>query len=1203
MRRIWNTEFNFEDNSDSGITQYVIDDREFIDENLLLNTHDVHFKFQKCLDGISLSYIKNTDDIYEKSLLTGDGYSINNMYNEYNLIDKYLENLHRVDIAINIQDNDVDITKPHFKLDNIHLIPGHTILLFNHDNSVDDDIYFVSDNYFLEIADFLKDRESSDKAKFYIKLGTYKEKQFFLENESQIFTITGENKKFTENHSYLIKNRLNYDINNTGDTAKIIFTNYAVARFQQNNQAIYSPIIIDFPSLTEHNININYLNYDYNISDESILECSFTGDTSTNKTFEISNDGIYFDIDTTFFNSATTNDNILISIFDSSGATIPSGLTIPAFLNIYTTIKELSASRIKIDDNIPLSIYNDLWISGYTYRVKNIHFSDTGLTSFIEYINVSPFSKILTASSLSGKLYLEIDSELKYIDYNLIRCDFSYSGGTTAYTFETDNQYSAYEYKPFIDNIFYPEQSPTNVYNENSLCDHEYFIEEIYDTSNNNQYIGGSWYPIQSSRYKITPQHKERLKNFKPYTFIDFGIIEKITETIDYEYYDRGDLLIDTVSYTRNKTPYEISDSGRTMITEIGDDYMIIEKCFNDTTISGFTGGVGTQSGITGIYDIINVTKISDIDDILMKSYLNIDDNYYHTKSDSERYRISGTYGQITTKNQIIRDNATGILYQDSNDKFNLDIFNINVDSEYNFEDKNLLYKPIELIDLGIDKKTKPATPIEINNLQIVDELNKWIITGSTLSSAINSSKIYDTIFIGEYIYSIGEWVDEFVFSGVTYSTLDNHDSTLDSNEMRSLMLLKIADGEILEFIPIHYEWEIKDSPGDDDYRLDTINLQKDNQDNLRILITHYDNRNKKKTTIVSHSISELMQDNNNGSDLIVFDLSANTMDMIQYTGNTTISFFNQVYDTDNNKYMLGRYYQETGDEIEVDSNILDTELNYVSLLTKSDSGGTMLWNRKIRHLTNPNATTGPLITELEIDEKDNLYLFGLSTNFNNYVEIEIGNETPINPIINKTSGEKWSIISKLNKDGLTLWNTIFKSPSTAIFTKPLIEYKDKFMFIVFNFSESITIGNETYTTISNQIINTVGCKVDYETGEVIHSKILKSTKYNSVSDITVDDDYIYFLGEFRGEANFDDVNIFSNGESGYILKIRSSDSVIINLMEIYSDDLLTLTSIENDSENIIVSGSWNGNIYINGFIRNTDNEEFFITNIKKNDL
>jgi hypothetical protein len=47
----------------------------------------------------------------------------------------------------------------------------------------------------------------------------------------------------------------------------------------------------------------------------------------------------------------------------------------------------------------------------------------------------------------------------------------------------------------------------------------------------------------------------------------------------------------------------------------------------------------------------------------------------------------------------------------------------------------------------------------------------------------------------------------------------------------------------------------------------------------------------------------------------------------------------------------------------------------------------------------------------------------------------------------------------------------------------------------------------------------------------------------------------------------------------------------------------LKLNSITNDTQNIFISGAWCGNIYINGKIKNSQVSDFFITNIKKNEI
>jgi len=953
-----------------------------------------------------------------------------------------------------------------------------------------------------------------------------------------------------------------------------------------------------------HNIlTIKYFDIEYKISTEfnDGLFTSSTGDTLLNRTFDYYDDKITFECDSNFINYSNIKDNIIISLFNSSATTYSTnGIEIPsANLNYYTTIKEISGNTITINDNIPFYIYNDLANSGYSYRIRNLHYSEYSYFQLMNYVNASPFNQILRAEITNNELKLIPDSEYKYFDYSFLSFDYSeINGGTTstsAYTFNTDNQYAEYELKTFIDNIFTPLSGPTNIYNENSLCSGNYHIQEIYDTSNNHQYISGGWYPIQSSRYKIIPidSHKHTLKSFKPYTYIDFGDLTKVTTNIPYDYYDRANLELSSVTFIANKSPYEISDSGRTMITEVYEDYMIIEKPFNDNTSLGFTGGTGTVSGITGVYDLVNVAKLDDIADILLKAYLNKNSDYYETKSDSERYRISAAYGRIIKNNSIIRNNSTGMVYQDENDLFNLDIFNINVDENYKYDDPNLLYTPVEIFNLGIDKKIKTPIPIEIEDININYESENIFISGTTINyNNVYQEKsfIWDSLNINDKNYTIIEWSDRLLISGNTLDTLD----TQNNSNSRSLLLLTIENNEISKYEPINYEWL------DNERKIDYVKLIK-NDSNINILITHFDNRDEKNITLQSSTYTTT--NNNHGSDLLFYNTSSLTFtSVIQYSANTSISFFNNVYDSNHNKYMLGRYYHESPDLINVDNVELDIELNYTSILTKSDSGNTMLWNKKIRHLTNPNATTGPIITQLEIDDNDNLYLFGNLTNYDGYVEIGVGDETPINKDIIKPNNENYSLISKINSDGITLWNKVFKASDNSLFLNPKIKYYDKFIYFSFNFSETIKIEDTTYSTESDQIINSICGKMNND-GEIEYVKFLESNRNNNIVDFTVDEDYIYYLGEFKGEAFFDDYDLFSSGESGYIIKIRKIDGIIINIIEIYSDESLNLETIINDSETITISGSWSGNIYVDKFIKNTNHEEFFITNIKKKDI
>ena len=76
---------------------------------------------------------------------------------------------------------------------------------------------------------------------------------------------------------------------------------------------------------------------------------------------------------------------------------------------------------------------------------------------------------------------------------------------------------------------------------------------------------------------------------------------------------------------------------------------------------------------------------------------------------------------------------ACHIHYQDD-DKFNLDLFELDLDENYNHHsDVNLTYEPVELIDIGIDNKTKLPIPLDLKNIDITTIDNLWF-TGQTFS-------------------------------------------------------------------------------------------------------------------------------------------------------------------------------------------------------------------------------------------------------------------------------------------------------------------------------------------------------------------------------------------------------------------------------------------------------------------------------------
>jgi len=155
---------------------------------------------------------------------------------------------------------------------------------------------------------------------------------------------------------------------------------------------------------------------------------------------------------------------------------------------------------------------------------------------------------------------------------------------------------------------------------------------------------------------------------------------------------------------------------------------------------------------------LINVAKTSDISDILLKVYLNIDSDYYHTKSDSERYNIYSAYGQILSENELIQNNTTGLIYNDENNHFNFDLFN--------FDDDNLTYNPLIVYGLGTDKKT--MSPINVDNIEILDSEDNWFLTSNISYQNDQHIIVHDSIVTDENeLYSVIEFNDELTISGI----------------------------------------------------------------------------------------------------------------------------------------------------------------------------------------------------------------------------------------------------------------------------------------------------------------------------------------------------------------------------------------------------------------------------------------------------
>ena len=194
----WSRKFDWVKNDSTYVQQSRT---ELYDENRFIAVGDVYFKLNKYLTGVTFNYIISLDDIYNKNnLMTGDGYSIVNMYNEYDVIDRTMKNIISVDIAA---DTNIDINLQWFQINDVKLLPGHLVLLKEQDSQNENDIYIVDNNFFLENANILSSREKSEKFSCSVKLGKNADKQFFLVNVGESFPTSFEPKYFIEGKSFV----------------------------------------------------------------------------------------------------------------------------------------------------------------------------------------------------------------------------------------------------------------------------------------------------------------------------------------------------------------------------------------------------------------------------------------------------------------------------------------------------------------------------------------------------------------------------------------------------------------------------------------------------------------------------------------------------------------------------------------------------------------------------------------------------------------------------------------------------------------------------------------------------------------------------------------------------------------------------------------------------------------------------------------
>ncbi|MCB1712614.1 MAG: hypothetical protein KDH96_09135, partial [Candidatus Riesia sp.] len=381
-------------------------------------------------------------------------------------------------------------------------------------------------------------------------------------------------------------------------------------------------------------------------------------------------------------------------------------------------------------------------ISGYTQLLTDATFitnSDNG--DMLEILISGTTSKILFQSEIrdknAGGNYIELneyvndtffpitgttDTSITIINLNKISsnnwerslkqinnhyfnhfCYFSESGGTMTvsprepyrnkylfdvnvnldasnYSFGYNNLYSYYTLEEHLGSIY---TGFTDMHDQSSISGftvtQEYLEQDIT-------------YPAtistQDSPLRITPTDPNDLNNFFKYTIVE-------------------------------------ADGYQTIVLDKTQTYMIIAKP-KQAGASSFT-----PTDISTLYDI------GDISNILEDIHYNQPLTWYDPFDREMISNIYRSYSEILCINTDVINRTTGTICEMPNGEFNLRLFNIRnrhntlINSNNGItNDNNLHLKPVEILDIGIDKITKFPVPIRERDIVIVDNVQ---ISGHTV--------------------------------------------------------------------------------------------------------------------------------------------------------------------------------------------------------------------------------------------------------------------------------------------------------------------------------------------------------------------------------------------------------------------------------------------------------------------------------------
>ena len=177
----------------------------------------VYFKYHKCLSGVTYSYARAVDDIYEQNreVSDGDGLGSYNMYNEFDIIDEFFSNSHEVEVVWNL--DDVDLSKSQKRIGGVYIHEGTRVLLISNPASENDGVYVADYNLMLRKTDELSDEEKAFRYKAHVDAG------MLLDYEFHTMYYTGGPPSDTFNYDYIDADMYSDDVIDMSIYSDLIF--------------------------------------------------------------------------------------------------------------------------------------------------------------------------------------------------------------------------------------------------------------------------------------------------------------------------------------------------------------------------------------------------------------------------------------------------------------------------------------------------------------------------------------------------------------------------------------------------------------------------------------------------------------------------------------------------------------------------------------------------------------------------------------------------------------------------------------------------------------------------------------------------------------------------------------------------------------------------------------------------------------------